>query len=82
MSLTIPDEFLEASELTPTEFLQEIALHLFQSRRLTLGYAAKMAQMEVKAFQELLQARHIPLYEYDVADLEVDLQNLRELGRL
>lgn len=28
MSLTIADEFLEASELTPTEFLQEIALHI------------------------------------------------------
>ncbi len=47
MSLIISDEFLEASELTQTEFLQEIALHLFQSGRLTLGYAAKMAQMDV-----------------------------------
>ncbi len=82
MSVTIPDEFLEASELTHAEFLQEIALHLFQSQRLTLGYAAKMAQMEVSAFRELLKVRHIPLYEYDLEDFEVDLQNLRELGRL
>ena len=29
MSLVILDEFLDASQLTPTEFLQEIALHLF-----------------------------------------------------
>ncbi|MEC4852325.1 MAG: UPF0175 family protein [Jaaginema sp. PMC 1079.18] len=59
-----------------------MALHLFQSQRLTLSYAAKMAQMEVKAFRELLKARHIPLYEYDLEDFEVDLQNLQELGRL
>jgi len=82
MSLTISDEFLEASELTPTQFLQEIALHLFQSGRLTLGYEAKMAQMDIEAFQDLLKARNIPLYEYDVDDFEVDLQNLQELGRL
>ncbi|MDB9311918.1 UPF0175 family protein [Spirulina sp. CS-785/01] len=82
MSLTISDEFLEASELTPTEFLQEIALHLFQLGRLTVGYAAKMAQMDVDAFRDLLKSRNIPLYQYDVEDFEVDLQNLQELGRL
>ncbi|BAY94827.1 MULTISPECIES: UPF0175 family protein [unclassified Tolypothrix] len=82
MAVTISDEFLDASQLTPTEFLQEIALHLFQSGRLTLGYAAKMAEMDCDAFQDLLKARKIPLYHYDVDDFEVDLKNLRELGRL
>ncbi|MEC4982685.1 MAG: UPF0175 family protein [Oscillatoria sp. PMC 1068.18] len=82
MSLTISDEFIEASELTPTEFLQEIALYLFESGRLTIGYAAKMAQMDIEAFRDLLKARNIPLYQYDLDDFEVDLQNLRELGRL
>ncbi|MFN5871522.1 MAG: UPF0175 family protein, partial [Aphanizomenon sp.] len=52
MSLVILDEFLDASQLTPTEFLQEIALHLFESGRLTFDYAAKMAQMESDAFRD------------------------------
>lgn len=82
MALIISDKFLEASELTQTEFLQEIALHLFQSGRLTLSYAAKMAEMDVSAFRDLLKARRIPLYQYDVDDFEVDLHNLQELGRL
>ena len=82
MSLVILDEFLDASQLTPTEFLQEIALHLFESGRLTCDYAAKMAQMESDAFRDLLKARKIPLYRYDLEDFEIDLQNLQELGRL
>ncbi len=82
MVLVISDEFLEASQLTPTEFLQEIALHLFESGQLTLNYAAKMAQMESDAFRDLLRKRKIPLYRYDLEDFEVDLKNLQELGRL
>ena len=82
MSLVIADEFLDASQLTPTEFLQEIALHLFESGRLTCDYAAKMAQMESNTFRDLLKTRKIPLYHYDLEDFEIDLQNLQELGRL
>jgi predicted HTH domain antitoxin len=82
MALTISDEFIDASQLTPPEFLQEIALYLFQSGRLTLGYAAKMAEMDYDAFKDLLKARNIPLYRYDWEDFEVDFNNLRELGRL
>ena len=59
-----------------------VALHLFQSGRLTLGYAAQMAEMEKSAFQEFLKSRQVPLYVYDVEDFEVDLKNLRELNRL
>ena len=82
MSLVISDEIIKASELSQAEFLQEIALHLFQSGRLTLGYAAKMAEMEKPAFQAFLKSRQVPLYVYDVEDFEVDLKSLRELNRL
>ena len=82
MSIVISDEIIKASELSQAEILQEIALHLFQSGRLTLGYAAQMAEMEKSAFQELLKSRQVPLYVYDVEDFEVDLKNLRELNRL
>lgn len=82
MSIVISDEILQASGLTPGEFHQEIALHLFQTGHLTLGYASKLANMPVNAFRQLLKQRNIPLYSYDVADFELDLKNLRELGRL
>lgn len=82
MSIVISDEILHASQLTPSEFRQEIALHLFQKGRLTLGYASQLAQMQPNDFRQLLKQRKIPLYSYDVEDFELDLKNLRELGRL
>jgi len=82
MSVIISDEILQASRLTPSEFRQEIALHLFQTGHLTLGYASQLAEMTPNTFRQLLKQRHIPLYSYDVEDFELDLKNLRELGRL
>lgn len=82
MSVIISDEILQASRLTPSEFRQEIALHLFQTGRLTLGYASQLAEMPPNTFRQFLKQRHIPLYSYDVEDFELDLKNLQELGRL
>lgn len=82
MSVIISDEILQASGLTPSEFRQEIALYLFQTGRLTLGYASQLVDMQPHAFRQLLKQRNIPLYSYDLEDFELDLKNLRELGRL
>ncbi|NEO20339.1 MULTISPECIES: UPF0175 family protein [unclassified Moorena] len=82
MSIVISDAILQASQLTPSEFRQEIALHLFQTGRLTLNYASRLAHMEPNEFRQFLKQRKIPLYSYDVEDFELDLKNLRELGRL
>jgi predicted HTH domain antitoxin len=38
--------------------------------------------MPLDAFRQLLKQRNIPLYSYDVEDFELDLKNLRDLGRL
>ena len=46
MSVTISDETLNACGMNPTEFKQEIALLLFQSGKLAIGQASKLAQME------------------------------------
>lgn len=82
MSVIISDEILQATQLTPSEFRQEIALHLFETGRLTLGYASQLAEMPPHAFRQLLKQHNMPLYSYDVQDLQLDLKNLRELGQL
>lgn len=82
MSIVISDEILQASQLTPDEFRQEIALYLFQRERLTLGYASRLADMPINAFRQLLKQQNIPLYSYDIEDFELDLKSLKELGRL
>jgi predicted HTH domain antitoxin len=81
MSVIISDEILQASGLTSSDFRQEIALYMFQTGRLTLGYASQLADMHPNSFRQLLKEHNIPLYSYDVEDFELDLKNLRELGR-
>ncbi len=82
MSIVISDEILQAAQLTDAEFRQEIALYLFQSGRLTVGYASQFAAMSLNDFRRLLRQRKIPLYTYDIPDFELDLQNLQALSRL
>lgn len=82
MSICISNEIVEASQLTPAEFLQEVSIHLFESGRLTVGYAAQMAQMDLIDFKALLKERRIPLYTYDVEDFAIDVENLKALDRL
>jgi predicted HTH domain antitoxin len=82
MSVVISDEILQASQLSASEFCQEVALHLFQTGRLTLGYASTLAELPINDFRQLLKQRNIPLYVYEVEDFELDLKNLQALGRL
>ena len=51
MSVVVPDEILQASQLSPSEFRQEIALHLFQTGRLTLGSATPCLSSTSQAVQ-------------------------------
>lgn len=61
MNVVISDEILQASQLTPGEFRQEIAIYFFQPGRLTLGYASRLADMSLNAFRQLLKQRKIAL---------------------
>ena len=81
MSVVISDEILQATHLTETEFLQEIAVLLYKKQKLSLGKARKLAHMGRVQFQMLLASRQIPI-NYDVEDFEADLITLRKLGHL
>ena len=82
MSVVISDEIIQASHLAPHEFCQEIAVSLFRDGHLSLGYASQLADLSTNDFRQHLKQRQIPLYTYDVEDFELDIKNLRELGRL
>lgn len=81
MSIVIPDEVIQATRLTTTELMQELALALFQREKLTLGQASQLAGMSQWQFQKLLGSRDIPIH-YGVADFEADLRTLGELRQL
>lgn len=80
MSVTIADDIVRATHLTDAEFVSEVAVHLYQQQRLTLGQASRLAQMPQARFQHLLASRDIAIH-YDEADFAEDLETLRALTR-
>ena len=76
MSLTIPDNLMQAARISPSELGQEIAVLLFAQERLTLGQASAFAGMSQLSFQHLLASRDIPIH-YDVEDFELDLATIK-----
>ena len=81
MSLTIPDEVLQAARISESELRREIAVMLFERDKLTLAQASRLADMDRLQFQHLLASRGIPIH-YGIEDFEQDLATLRDLGRL
>jgi len=81
MSVVISDDILHATHMTEAEFLQEIAILLYEKEKLSLGKASKLARMGRIQFQLLLASRRIPI-KYDVEDFEADLKTLRKMGHL
>jgi predicted HTH domain antitoxin len=81
VSVTIPDEVLQAARMSEAEFREEVAVVLYQRERLTAAQAARLAGMDRIRFQHLLASRGIPLH-YDISDFDADLQTMADLGRL
>lgn len=81
ISIEIPREVIHATRMTPQELRRELAIHLYQQGKLSLGKAREMANMDIWSFQQLLGIKEIPV-RYDVEDYEEDLATLKGLGRL
>lgn len=79
MSITIPDDVLQAAHMSEDELRQEIAILLFQRGRLTLAQGSRLAGMTQLRFQHLLASRRIPVH-YDVEEFEQDLKTLGDLA--
>lgn len=79
--LAIPTEIVEATHMSVSELKQEIAVMLFQKRKLTLGQASKLADMSQYRFQHLLASRQIPIH-YGIEDFQADLKTLEEIKDL
>ena len=72
MPITLPDELMQTTKLSEAEIKAELAVALFQQERLTLGQAARLADVPQLDFQRLLASRRIPLH-YDLDSMEEDL---------
>jgi predicted HTH domain antitoxin len=73
--LIIPKDILINAKMTPQELTVEIAVYLYEKKRLTLGQAKRFANLDQISFQKELAKRNVFLH-YDTADVLKDIQNL------
>lgn len=64
---------MQAAHATPDELRTELAVQLYQQRRLSIGHARELAGMSLWEFRQLLASRRIAPH-YDVADLLADME--------
>ena len=77
----VDQDILDSARLTPSELKVEMAVHLYEQGRLSVGKARELADMTLWEFRQLLASRRIPPH-YHETDLDEDVATLRELGRL
>ncbi len=77
--LEIPQEVLDSARMTAGELLIELAVHLYEQGRLSIGKAHELAGLSLWEFRQLLGLRHIAPH-FEAEDLEQDLETLRHLG--
>ncbi|XWK87265.1 MAG: UPF0175 family protein [Phormidium sp.] len=71
----------QAAKITEEELKLEIAILLYQQKKLSIGKARHLAGMHLIEFQKELSRREICI-NYDVEDLQADIGTLKELGSL
>lgn len=77
-SVIIPDFVFQASHLTPDEVFLELAVSLFEKKKLSLGQASGLCNLSQYQFQHILASRNINIH-YDVEDFDKDVQTLKSL---
>ena len=79
--IEIPRDVLDSARLTKDQIRIELAITLYNQRRLSIGKARELAGLSLWEFRQYLGQRRIPAH-YDIADLKEDIHVLQEAGRL
>lgn len=78
--LVVPKEVLQSVHMSPDEMLIELATHLYEKNRLTIGQAKRLAKLDLISFQKELAKRNIYLH-ITAEDVMKDLETLRKLDK-
>jgi predicted HTH domain antitoxin len=78
MIINIPDQALQAAEISSEELLVDFAVYLYEKKILSIGQARKIAALDLLAFQKELAKRDVYIH-FEIEDLEKDLANLESL---
>jgi predicted HTH domain antitoxin len=77
--LVIENQILEQADVSESQLLEDIAVMLYQKKRLTLGQAAQLAKLNYAQFQFLLGKNSIPT-NYDVSELMEDVETIKKMN--
>ena len=81
MNLTIPEDIVLAADISEAELKREIAIALYQQKKLSIGKACRLAGMDLIQFQREIASRGLCV-NYDVEEFKADLKTLERLGDL
>lgn len=81
MSIVISDELLRAAVYTEQDFRIELAVHLYDLERLSMGQARNFAGLDQISFQRELAGRGVYI-KYGEEQLEEDLKAIEEMKQL
>lgn len=81
MSVTIPDDIVQSTQMTEAELKVEIAVMLYKQQKISSGKARAWTGLTVIEFQHELAKRGL-FINYDVEDLEADIKTLQSLDLL
>ena len=80
MGIQVTEQFLERIGMTESEFLVEMAVHLYDIGKMSMGQARRFADIDQISFQQELAKRDI-LIKYDLEDLESDMKALEFMDK-
>ena len=75
MAILITDEVLENAKMSGGEFLIDIACYMYEKKKLSMGKARTLSNLDQISFQKELGKRFIDIH-YTEEDLKMDLDNL------
>jgi predicted HTH domain antitoxin len=85
ISIDIADDLLLALREQPQDVVQEMrvsaALHYFQTRRLSLGQAARLAGIPHLVFLDVLMAHGVPAFDLSVEDADAEMAAAQRVYR-
>ncbi len=79
--IKVPEDVLSAAKMTEQEIAIELAIHLFETGKLSIGKAKTLAGMTYWEFQNLLASRKIAVH-YGVKEYKEDIKTLKRLKRV
>ena len=76
--LIIPKEVLQAAKISPAELKIDIAVHLYEQKKLSMGQAKRLAGLNQLEFQKEMAKRNVYVH-FTIEDVKNDLANLEKL---